>query len=192
VVEGILANKDSKVKMLGVRANFISDDSFTNLFEKLVFAGAKHQVSHLFIKANFLSEFHKIALADKAREQKSKVFVDDFEGVKNLQKEKLDRSIWVSPMPANYVNHEMTTADFFSDIHECGLVTDVRIRSGKQAPGRSNANFYAIVEFAHENSVPRSLKLASKKLVNFNGQKGRIYKTGTRTAIIMPNQRRKK
>jgi hypothetical protein len=68
VVDGILANKNSKVKTLAVRANFISDDSFTDLFEKLVFAGAKHQVSHLFIKANFLSEFHKIALATKARE----------------------------------------------------------------------------------------------------------------------------
>jgi len=57
--------------------------------------------------------------------------------------------------------------------------------------GRTKTNIYAVVEFAHENSVPRSLKLASKKLVNFMSCQGRVYKTGTKTAVIIPSQRRR-
>jgi len=63
--------------------------------------------------------------------------VDAFEGVKNLQKVNLDKSIWVSPMPASYVRFDNLVEDFFTNTHECGLITDVRIRSGKQAPGRN-------------------------------------------------------
>jgi len=109
-----------------------------------------------------------------------------------LDKEKLDRTIWISPMPATYANQEKTLGDFFMDSHDCGLVVDVRLRSGKTRAGRPNANTYCVVEFAHENSVPRCLKVASKKLATFGGQKARIFKAGTRTAICLPNQRRTK
>jgi hypothetical protein len=78
------------------------------------------------------------------------------------------------------------------DIHDCGLVVDVRLRSGKMPNGRTYANNYCMIEFAHENSVPRGLKVASKKLSSFNGQWARIFKAGTRTAICLPNQRRQK
>jgi len=94
-------------------------------------------------------------------------------------------------MVGHYESHEKTIADFFMSTHECGLVTDVRLRSGKQGPGRPQANTYAIIEFAHENSVPRGLKLASKKVAVFGGQRARVFKAGTRTAVIMPSQRRR-
>ena len=63
---------------------------------------------------------------------------------------------------------------------------------GRIVPGRTRDNIYCIVEYAHENSVPRSLKLASKKLAKFNGQPVRIYKAGTKTAVNMPSQQRKR
>lgn len=73
---------------------------------------------------------------------------------------------------------------------EAGLVSDIRVKAGKPVPGRKNQNFYAIVEFANENSIPRSLKIASKKQARFGGVAGRIFKAGTRTAVIKPSQRR--
>jgi len=48
-----------------------------------------------------------------------------------------------------------------------------------------------MVEFEHENSIPRCLKLASKKIACFGGRQVRIYKAGTKTAFIVPSQRRK-
>ena len=53
---------------------------------------------------------------------------------------------------------------------DCGFVTDVRVRSGKKPTGRTQPNDYCMVEFAHENSIPRCLKLASKKVANFGGK----------------------
>jgi hypothetical protein len=190
IMDGICANASTKLTSLGIRSNFINDDSFTQLFETLVFG--KSQLTRLFIKQNFLSEFHKVALAKTWSEKNSKCFVDDFETVENLQKSKLDRTLWVSPMNAGMPHHEKTIADFFMSLHECGFVTDVRLRSGRTAPGRPVGNTYAIIEFSHENSVPRGLKLASKKVAVFGGQKARIYKAGTRTAILLPSQRRRK
>jgi len=58
IVDGLVANPNSKLKTLGIRSNFINDDSFTDLFQSLVFK--KSSIKGLFIKSNFLSEFHKI------------------------------------------------------------------------------------------------------------------------------------
>jgi hypothetical protein len=60
----------------------------------------------------------------------------------------------------------------------------VRISLGRKAPGRPANNVYAVVEFADENSVARSLKLASQQKAYFGGIKVRIFKSGTQTAIL--------
>ena len=82
-------------------------------------------------------------------------------------------------------------SSFFEKSHECGFVVDVRLGKGRSVDGRSKSNQYCVVEYAHENSVPRSLKLASKKLAKFNGQSVRIYKAGTKTAVNFPSQKRR-
>lgn len=61
IVDGLNANPGSKLTSLGIRANFINDDSFSYLFEQLV--NGKNRLTRLFIKANFMSEYHKVALA---------------------------------------------------------------------------------------------------------------------------------
>lgn len=190
IVNGIKANKNCALDTLGIRANFINDDAFNSMFEELVLD--RKQLKVICLKNNFLTEFNKIALAKKCIAAKSQVYVDDFQTVDLLDKEKLDRTIWISPMAPSYANHEKTLGDFFMDSHDCGLVVDVRLRSGKARAGRPNVNTYCVVEFAHENSVPRCLKVASKKLATFGGHKARIFKAGTRTAICLPNQRRHK
>ena len=117
---------------------------------------------------------------------------DDFEGANLLMKEYIDRSIWVAPMPRSMTSQKETQiAKFFQEQHSCGLVVDVRLRQGRTIPGRTRPNVYCVIEYAHENSVPRSLKLASKKLARFDGQPVRVYKAGTKTAVNMPSQRRR-
>jgi Ran GTPase-activating protein (RanGAP) involved in mRNA processing and transport len=76
ICDGIIANPKSKMTQLGVRANFINDDGFTYLFETLVFPKTGAHLTQIFLKANFLSEHHKIALAQQALS--TKCFVDDF------------------------------------------------------------------------------------------------------------------
>ena len=110
-----------------------------------------------------------------------------------LAKEYIDRSIWIAPMPKAYTEPGFKTyvSNFFQKQHECGFVVDVRFGKGRSVPGRTKENVYCVVEYAHENSVPRSLKLASKKLARFGPQQVRIYKAGTKTAVNMPSQRRR-
>lgn len=156
-------------------------------------AGRPQQLKKLWIKNNFLSEFHKIELNNRfnAANMTGQVYVDVFEGVNLLGKETIDRSIWIAPMPSSTLKQEVSTAQFFQERYNCGFVIDVRMGKGRAVPGRSRENIFCIVEYAHENSVPRSLKLASKKLAKFGGQPVRIYKAGTKTAVNMPSQRRR-
>ena len=193
IVDGIVANPDSKIKKLGIRANFINDDGFSELFEKLVYpAQGKHSLSHIFMEQNFLTEHKKISLHEEVQKKKANIYVDEFESVLLLEKELLDRSIWLAPLPKQCLNTEHAILKFFSESKECGLITDVRIRVGKKIPGRTKENCFAIVEYFHENSVPRSLKLASKRCVNFGSVSQRLFKAGTRTVVIKPSQVRRK
>jgi len=195
IVEGILANPASKVSELSIKWNFITDEGFTYLFDQLVLPkqGRVQQLQKVWIKNNFLSEYHKIELSKQLNSGglTGKVYVDDFEGVNLLEKEQIDRSIWIAPMPASMFNRKLQIEHFFQQKHSCGFVVDVRIGKGRAVPGRSRENIYCVVEYAHENSVPRSLKLASKKLAKFENQQVRIYKAGTKTAVSMPSQRRR-
>ena len=191
IINGIVANAGCKLERLGIRANFINDEGFTDLFDRLVFAQGKHQLTHIFMEQNFLTEYHKIALHEEVTKKGVKIYVDEFESVDLLEKSQLDRSIWLAPLAKQCINDEVSIQKFFSSNKECGLITDVRIRVGKPVPGRTKQNIFAIVEYAHENSVPRSLKLASKRCVNFGGIGQRLFKAGTRTVVFKPSQRRR-
>lgn len=111
------------------------------------------------------------------KEAKSNIYVDCLDKMKFLTQEKLDRSIWISPITASFTIQNIT--QFFQDTHKCGLIKEVRIYHGNSINGKPSENRYAMIEFAHENSVPRSLRVASKQLSTLNGTRFRIYKAGT-------------
>jgi hypothetical protein len=196
IIQGIRSNSDSPLTQLGVCSNFINDDGMTNLFDELVLTGngGKPQIESLFIKNNFLSDYNKGALYEKVKEAglAGKLYVDVFESVCYSDKEVLDRSIWMSPMPKTSKDSPDTIAQQLSEYHECGFIVDVRVRTGKTVPKRLRENCYVFIEYAHENSIPRSLKLASAKKALFFGQPARVYKSGTRTAVIWPRSTRKR
>jgi len=52
---------------------------------------------------------------------------------------------------------------FFQKDFECGLIKDIRVRKGIKIPGKPKENIYAVIEYASSNSIPRSLRVASKK-----------------------------
>lgn len=195
IIEGILANPGSVLSELAMKWNFITDEGFTHLFDQLVLPkqGRAQNLKKLWIRSNFLSEYHKVELSKRlaAANLTGQVYVDDFEGVNLLAKEYIDRSIWVAPMPESMMHLRQEVVNyFFSGIHECGFVVDVRMGKSRPVAGRSQSNYFCIVEYAHENSVPRSLKLASKKLAKFQGRPVRIYKAGTKTVVNFPSQKR--
>ena len=102
ICDGILLNQDSKLTQLGIRSNFINDDGINYLFEKLVlpvYSGPRKQnLTEIYLKSNFLSEYFRISLAKQVKSANVKVFVDDFRATDYLVKDKLDKSIWISPV----------------------------------------------------------------------------------------------
>ena len=118
--------------------------------------------------------------------------MDSFEKLQYLSQERLDKSIWISPMLPHQLSSGVETVwKFFQQDYECGLITDVRIRKGQKIPGKPRENCYAIIEYLHGNSLPRSLRVASKKKSVIGGNKVRIYKAGTRTMVFVRPQKRR-
>lgn len=95
-----MANPNSKLTQLGIRSNFINDNGISYLFEKLILPheGRKQQITEVYLKTNFLSEYFRISLSNQVNEKKVQVYVDDFRATDYLVKEKLEKSIWISPI----------------------------------------------------------------------------------------------
>ena len=117
ITEGILANPASQVTEMSVKWNFITDEGFSYLFDQLILPkpGRAQQLRKVWIKNNFLSEFHKIELNKRVNDANctGQVYVDDFEGVSLLSKEFVDRSIWIAPMPESMLPNRPAVAKFF-------------------------------------------------------------------------------
>eukprot|EP00831_Metopus_contortus_P031985 TRINITY_DN25959_c0_g1_i1.p1 TRINITY_DN25959_c0_g1~~TRINITY_DN25959_c0_g1_i1.p1 ORF type:complete len:1431 (-),score=259.64 TRINITY_DN25959_c0_g1_i1:38-4204(-) len=186
LAEGLYENKNTAVKSLGLRFNFIADDGIQIFFDKEVFSG-KCKLDYLYLKGNYITEPQAALLQKTLEEKKIVMHVDIFEKMKYMVQDKLDRSIWISPIWSNDADTGNKIKTFFEDNVKVGVVVDVRVRTGGKVAGKPKSNIYAVVEFAHVNSVPRALRVASKKQAVINGNRIRIYKAGTRTqAIIKP------
>eukprot|EP01022_Parablepharisma_sp_SALTPOND_P003502 TRINITY_DN1141_c0_g1_i1.p1 TRINITY_DN1141_c0_g1~~TRINITY_DN1141_c0_g1_i1.p1 ORF type:complete len:1379 (+),score=244.39 TRINITY_DN1141_c0_g1_i1:5896-10032(+) len=186
LAEGLNQNKNTAVKTLGLRFNFISDDGIAEFFNMAVLSG-ECKLHHLYIKGNYFTEHNMLEMQKALSDKKVTLHVDVFEKVKYLDHEKLERSIWISPIWASDPEIANKIRYFFEEQHKVGVVVDVRLRTGPKMAGKPKANIYAVVEFAHVNSVPRALRVASKKMAIIQGNRIRIYKAGTRTrAIIKP------
>ena len=67
------------------------------------------------MRQNFLSEYHKVDLYKKCKEAGlcGKIYVDEFEVCELLPKERIDRSIWVAPMPTGMIDQEHFIGNYF-------------------------------------------------------------------------------
>jgi Ran GTPase-activating protein (RanGAP) involved in mRNA processing and transport len=182
IAEGLNLNKDSAMKTLGLRLNFISDDGIIEFFNKAVLDQKCH-LTHIYIKGNYYTEHNIIELQKKVQEKAIILHVDVFEKLKNLKQSKLERSIWISPIWSNTQDSINKIKSFFEDHEKLGIVIDIRLRTGPKIPGKPKENIYAIVEFAHSNSVLRALRAASKKRAVISGNKIKIYKAGSGVAV---------
>lgn len=190
LTDGICENPNSKLKQLGVRFNFINDDGFNYFFENAILKN-KSKVSHVYLMQNYMTEHFTLELQGKIEAAQKKIYVDGFEKIQYLSQARQDRSIWISPLPAHFMQQASQLWKFFQQDMECGLITDVRVRKGQKIPNKPKENCYAVIEYAHQNSVPRSLRVASKKKSCIGGNRFRIYKSGTRTIVFIRPQKRR-
>ena len=149
------------------------------------------KIQQLYIKSNYLTEQNIIELQKKVQEKKIVLHTDLFERLKNVRQEKLERSIWISPIWDNSQDAANLIKTFFEDQAKVGVVVDVRIRNGLKIPGKLKSNIFAIVEFAHPNSVLKALRIASKKKASIGKNKIKIFKAGSQVALqVRPVRKR--
>ena len=196
LAQGLFSNPKSALTTLALRNNFLSDDAFLTFLHLYLQKQDTSALRSLFVKRNLFSELGLTRMKGmlkeggghtKEEEEEKKetakglttgLEIDAMEKVKLLESERLERTIWVSPIPSHI--QEARVKKFFEE-KKCGIVVEVRIRESTKVQGKPAGNRYAFVEFAHPTSVLRGLRLASKKKSSIDGNRVRIYKAGSRT-----------
>ncbi len=190
--EGLFSNPQSALLSLAIHNNFLSDDAFHKFLSR--YEPGQSSLRSLFIQKNMLSELGITRACQMLHEggeetKQPGLWVDALQKARQLTTDKLERTIWVSPIP-HHIN-EARIRKFFQD-KKCGVVVDVRLREGSKVQGKPAANRYAFVEFAHPVSVLRGLRLASKKKSQIDGNRVRIYRAGSRTVTQVAPKKSKK
>jgi len=177
IARGIAANKDSGIKHLGLRFNFIDADSVISFFKK-VFTDGKSKIENLFIKNNYINEFGLYDILKVHKKMELKTNIDIFDKLKWVENDILERTVWVHPAPGTPDDVKR----FFETTHQCGIVLSVRKRTGPKWPNRNiQSNTFYFVEFASPVSVTRALHVASRKEAYLCGVNVRIFKAGSGT-----------
>jgi len=96
IVDALVTNKNSSLKVLGTRFNFLTNVGITYLYNKI--QGAKTKVEEIFVKNNLMDDRGLYNLSQIFNEDKSKLNIDILAKVKYLEQEKSERTIWVHPI----------------------------------------------------------------------------------------------
>ena len=79
VSEGII-NGSCPLKSLGLRMNFINDDGFQSFFDEVILSKIS-KIENLYLKENNFSQYKADKLHSKMKEEKLKIYVDQFESM---------------------------------------------------------------------------------------------------------------
>jgi hypothetical protein len=187
LIDAITQNKQSALKILCFRFNFITNSTAEYLITQIT--TKPNKLEEIFMRNNSLDDMGISNLYSLHEKSKSKVSIDVLEKIKYLEPEKSERTVWIHPI-AN-INLQ-NLKKFFEIQHKCGIVLDLRVRKGRAYPGKQQQNLFGFVEFADETSVTRALHLASKKEAVIDGVKFRIYKAGTGTFLFSKKSSKQK
>ena len=182
ISEGILKNKDSKLKTLGIRMNFINDDGFTQFFDQVILSG-KSKINHLYINENNLTDLKAITFSDQIKEKKMSIFVDRFEKLCFNNEKRMEKTLWINlgglrNTPGDLTNARTHALQFYTK--KTGLIkAPLRVKFGKKIPNKTSAqNAYMFAEFEDIRSVANVISLAAKGRILYGL---RPYCSGTNT-----------
>lgn len=183
-------NKNTKLKLLGCRYNYIKNKLFTHTIESMI---AKENKLEIVEFRNNQIEEKLLIETFSSNYQNDHVFkVDLFEGLYYTQSYKIEKTIWISPVDYSSSKSDIlkaiykTESDYIKNNNErIGIVQFIAIKRGRKVGcKKDNNNCVAFVEFIHPNSANMMLKVASQDGFYINGKKMMVYKAGTRTEYI--------
>jgi ubiquitin-protein ligase/Ran GTPase-activating protein (RanGAP) involved in mRNA processing and transport len=179
IIKALKTNKGNKIKCLGLKNNYLRDPSFELLMKHLE---EKSTLRKVIIKKNLVSQYILNAARERYEKLGTEFYVDIYNKFDYNEEDKLKRSIWVHPFPANSIPQIYT---FLTKIdkneRQVGIVLNIRVRKGNDYPNRKKGEAHLFIEFAHELSVEKALVLASKKKFIINGINLRVFRAGSST-----------
>lgn len=159
IAEGIKQQGEKRLTTLGIRSNFLNDDSIQKFFDDIIFSGVG-KLENLYVKFNNISQTKALDLQQKVSETKMKIYVDEFERVFDKKDEKRKKvSIWIrlhNTLTGAFV--KQTMEKFKANRRHVGLVRSMIFRRGGKISGKDHAHNYCFIEFEDENSVKKCMR----------------------------------
>jgi hypothetical protein len=194
IIDGLTSNPNNKLTYLGSKYNFLKHDSLITNLPRILTSPNSH-INHLEISSNgfdnkTLSEAYNL-LGDKS------VNIDIFEKLYYLVEERLERTVWISPLNRNDTSKMLYDAikdaelDIITnDDSHLGIPLLIGFKRGRRIGQKKDSSLLnGFIEFIHPNSVNRLLKLAASG-GTLMGRKFRMYKAGTKPEQLIVKRKK--
>ena len=200
IIDALKANKNSNLKYLGLKYNFIGE----NILSEFIKALNKKEYSNLklekiSVKNNSISTRFIQSFYEEFSKMKKKVEIDIFDVLYFLEKERLERTIWISTGPnvaKKDITYEIQRQEYLcikKEESHIGIPLFIRkVRGRKTGRKKEEKNKNIFVEFMVPNSVNRIMKVASTKEFKLLNKKRKIYKAGTKPEYVLIKKREQK
>lgn len=188
IIKALKDNTNNKIQLLGLKSNYLRDPSFELLMTHL--EEHKGQLQKIIIKKNLFSQYLLNSMKERYEKLGENYYADIYNKFDYNEEDKLKRSIWVHPFPANSIPQVYNFLTKFDHRDKpIGIVLNIRVRKGNDYPNRKKGEAHLFIEFAHELSQERMLFLASKKKFVINGVNLRVFRAGSSTYFYSPHCR---
>lgn len=189
IAEALNHGKDSKLKSLAVRMNFLNDEAIKTFMKDVVFSQACH-LQNLYLKYNNITEGTSKDLKAKLSESKLNIYVDEFEKLVHVSaEERKKRTLWIRcnlTMTAltfrNYV-----LKPFQNNLAKTGLVRNIGAKIGHPIKGKSYPRNYLFIEFEDERSAKKCMRL----ITTYVSSSLTPYVVGSNTFVQIRKSKRK-
>ena len=200
IIDALKANKNSHLKYLGLKYNFIGE----NILSEFIKALNKKEYSNLklekiSVKNNSISTRFIQSFYEEFSKMKKKVEIDIFDILYFLEKERLERTIWISTGPnvaKKDITYEIQRQEYScikKEESHIGIPLFIRkVRGRKTGRKKEEKNKNIFVEFMVPNSVNRIMKVASTKEFKLLNKKRKIFKAGTKPEYVLIKKREQK
>lgn len=194
ILNSLKANKNTNLKHLATRYNFIRTNTFLKLLDSI--ANKENKINSVEIQNNNIEEKQLLSLYKKYYSEAKEpldLYIDIFNILYHIDPEKIERTVWISPLSYNITKNTLlqTISDYEKQLLKkdksyLGIVKNISIKRGRKTGEKKNCNnSIAFIEFVSPNSCNLLLKLAaSTEGFSVSGKRMRIYKAGTKTDFI--------
>ena len=169
IIDGILSNPSNKIQFLGCRYNFVKNASLTTNLQKLL-THPNSKVEGVELGNNSFDEKTiNSVYTDVYLKAERKFNIEIFEILHFLQPERLERSVWISPLHYGENKKNITQCIGVSEQNviqqegsHLGIPLFITMKRGRKlGEKKTTGTVDAFIEFIHPNSANRFLKVAA-------------------------------